>query len=135
MRRGFDSRTKKYIGKEIKNKNGKSAVFTKVSQREIKSNLKHSKENGFSVKEHFEIANKVISVYKGSDFIKRHGDKKNGTKDVFMERFLSREISLSTGNKTRVCTTIKDAFGKKSIYSIELMKPDTAMEQTKKKGT
>ena len=51
-----------------------------------------------------------------------------------MERFLSKEISLTTGRKTRVCTTIKDGAGKKSIYSIELMNPKTALEKVRKKG-
>ena len=122
------------MGRKIQNKDGKSAEFTRSSQKEIQSNIKHSKENGFSVKEHFEVANKVISVYKNSEFIKRHGDTKNGMKDVFMERFLSKEIELSTGNKTRVCTTVKEGRGKKSIYSIELMKPAVAVKQVQEKG-
>jgi len=76
----------------------------------------------------------VISIYKKSDFIKSHGDIKNGTKEVYIERFLSKEIKLSTGNKTRVCTTVKVGSGKKSIYSIELMQPATALKQIQKKG-
>lgn len=122
------------MNKIITNKKGYSAKFTKKSQREIKSNLKNTKKNGFSEAEHFEIANKIINTYQNSVLIKRHKDTKNKTANVFMERFLSREIKLSTGRNTRVCITIKDDSKQKSIYSIELMHPRTALKQTKAKG-
>ena len=107
-RKEFDRKTKKYLNKTLRNKSGKSAVFTKRSMREITSNLKHSIKNGFSVKDHFEIANKIVSTYQSSDFIKRHGDLKNKTDNVFMERFLSKEIKLKSGRSTRACITVKD---------------------------
>jgi len=52
-----------------------------------------------------------------------------------MERFLSKEIKLKSGRKTKSCITVKDDSKQKSIYSLELMKPETALEQVKKKGT
>ena len=103
--------------------------------KEIKSNLKHSRENGFTVSEHFEIADKVISVYKSSDFIKRHDDSKNKTNNVFMERFLSKEIKLKSGKSTKACITVKDDSKQKSIYALELMNPKTALSQVNKKGS
>lgn len=102
--------------------------------KEIKSNLKHSIENGFSVKDHFEIANKIVSTYRTSDFIKRHSDTKNKTETVFMERFLSKEIKLKSGRTAKACITVKDDSKQKSLYSLELMNPKTALEQVKKKG-
>ncbi len=102
--------------------------------KEVKSNLKHSISNGFSVRDHFEVANKIVSTYRTSDFIKRHGDTKNKTDNVFMERFLSKEIKLKSGRTTKACITIKDDSKQKSIYSLELMNPKTALKQTKNKG-
>ena len=103
--------------------------------KEIKSNLKNSVANGFSVKDHFEIANKIVSTYKNSNFIKRHGDTKNRTENVFMERFLSKEIKLKSGRSAKACITVKDDSKQKSIYSLELMNPKTAYDQVMKKGT
>lgn len=51
-----------------------------------------------------------------------------------MERFLSKEIKLKSGRTTKACITIKDDSKQKSIYSLELMNPKTALEQVKKKG-
>ena len=137
LREKFTKATNAYIGKSIRNAStGIVAVFTKESQKEIRSNLTNSKANGFSVAEHFEAAGRIISLFKTATLENVHGDTKHGEKDVKIERFLSKEIIFKSGKKARVCITVKHSLDKngRTIYSIEAMDIKNALEKTRAKG-
>lgn len=57
-------------------------------------------------------------------------------KDLRIERFLSKEITLKSGKKARVCITVKHSLDKNGrlIYSIEAMDIKNALEKTRAKG-
>ena len=56
--------------------------------------------------------------------------------DLIIERFLSREKTLSTGKKVKGCITIKHSLHPdgRIIYSLEVMDTKKALEQTRAKG-
>lgn len=137
LREEFNKNTDKYLNTDFKNKStGISAVFSPESQREIRSNLTNSKENGFTIQEHFEAANQIKELYENATLEKEHEDTKHGQKDLRIERFLSKEITLKSGKKARVCITVKHSLDKNGrlIYSIEAMDIKNALEKTRAKG-
>lgn len=134
LREEFNKNTDKYLNTDFKNKStGISAVFSPESQREIRSNLTNSKENGFTIQEHFEAANQIKELYENATLEKEHEDTKHGQKDLRIERFLSKEITLKSGKKARVCITVKHSLDKNGrlIYSIEAMDIKNALEKNK----
>ncbi|MGF7108254.1 hypothetical protein [Treponema pedis] len=137
LREKFNQITNQYVGKTIKNEaSGIEAVFSKESQKEIRSRTQNTKDNGFSLQEHFEVANQVIELFKGARLENRHDDIKNNEKDVKIERFLSKEVVLQSGKKVRACITVKHSLDKNGriIYSLETMDIKNALEKTRAKG-
>lgn len=60
LRKDFDENTKKYLNTDFKNAStGIAARFSTESQRELKSRTVNSKDNGFTLQEHFEMANQI----------------------------------------------------------------------------
>lgn len=133
----FSENTKPCLGQKItNNSSGIQAVFSKESQKEIRSRLQNSKVNGFTVGEHFEVANHIIDYYKEATLIVTHDDFKHGNAEIKIERFLTNPIKLSTGKETKACITVKNSLDKnmRNLYSIELMDKKKALEQTRAKG-
>lgn len=137
LRDSFNEKTNACLGKSIANKTtGIEASFSTESQKEIRSRVQNSKDNGFTISEHFEMANQIIDLFKNASLEKEHGDIKHGRPDLIIERFLSREKTLSTGKKVKGCITIKHSLHPdgRIIYSLEVMDTKKALEQTRAKG-
>ena len=137
LRNAFNENTKAYLGKSIQNKStGIEAYFSSTTQRELRSQLNDSKRNGFTIGEHFEMANQIIDLFENADFVKVHDDVKHHDEGLKIERFLSEEIILHSGKKVRACITVKHSLVKeiRNLYSLEVMDTKKALEQTRAKG-
>ena len=67
LRNSFNENTKDYLGKSIQNKStGIEAFFSSTTQRELRSQLNDSKRNGFTIGEHFEMANQIIDLFENA---------------------------------------------------------------------
>lgn len=137
LRDEFNKNTDKYLNTDFTNKTtGKKAKFTGKSQKELRSRTDHTKENGFTIQEHFEVANKIKELFETATLEKEHEDTKHGDKNLRIERYLSQPVTLKSGKKVRACITVKhtiDADGR-LVYSIEAMDIKKALEQTRAKG-
>ena len=137
LRDNFNSNTNKYLGKKFTNKKtGIEAEFSTTSQRELRSKLDNSKKNGFTIQEHFELANKIKELFEGASLEKKHKDDKNNDENVNIERFLSEPVLLSTGKKVQACITVKYILNKDGhyVYSLETMDIKNALAKTRAKG-
>lgn len=137
LRESFNEKTDAYLGKSIKNKSaGVEASFSSESQKEVRSRTQNSKANGFTIGEHFEMANQIIDLFENATLEKVHDDVKHGNPEIKIERFLSKEKSLSSGKKVKACITVKLSLDKDSrtLYSLEVMDTKKALEQTRAKG-
>lgn len=139
LRDNFKKATAELVGTQLKNEStGTQARFTSGSRKELSSRTINSKENGFTLAEHFEAINKIDELFKNATLEKVHDDIKNGKPDIKIERFLSKEIELSTGKTARACITVKHTQDInrdiRTIYSLELMDTKKALEQTRAKG-
>lgn len=137
LRDEFNKNTNKYINKDFINKKyGIKARFNKKSQEELRSRTDHSKENGFTLQEHFEVANQIKELFENAHLKREHDDTKNGDKNLKIERFLSMPILLKSGKKARALITVKHSLDKDghNIYSIEAMDIKNALEKTRAKG-
>ena len=137
LRDEFNKNTAQYIDKDFVNKKyGIKARFSKTSQAELRSRTDHTKENGFTLPEHFEVANQIKELFENAHFRREHDDTKNGEKDLKIERFLSMPIQLKSGKKARALITVKHSLDKDghNIYSIEAMDIKNALEKTRAKG-
>lgn len=137
LRDEFTENTKKYLDKDFSNKTtGIKARFSKESQKEIKSRVNNSKENGFTIQEHFEVANQIKELFENATLEKEHADTKHNEKNVRIERFLSQPVKLKTGKVVRACITVKHSLDKdgRNIYSLEAMDIKNALEKTRAKG-
>ena len=143
LRNAFYKNTDKYLWKEITNKKtGIEAVFSSTSQKELGSRTVNTKLNGFTLSEHFEVANQIIKLFENADLIVEHGDLKNGEKGIRMERFLSQEVTLKSGQKVQACITVKRTLGDalkqkedyRNIYAIEAIDIKEALDKTKDKA-
>lgn len=137
LRNAFYKNTDKYLWKEITNKKtGIEAVFSPTSQKELGSRTVNTKLNGFTLSEHFEVANQIIELFENADFVVEHEDFKNNRPDLKIERFLSQEVTLKSGKKVQACITIKRSLDKdyRNIYSIEAIDIKEALDKTKNKA-
>ena len=137
LRNSFNENTKNYLGKAIQNKStGLEAFFSSTTQRELRSQLNDSKRNGFTIGEHFEMANQIIDLFENADFVKVHDDVKHENAEIKIERFLSKEKTLRSGKKVKACITVKHSLDKKSrnLYSLEVMDTKKALDQARAKG-
>ena len=137
LRDEFNRNTNKYLNTDFKNKStGINARFSNESQKEIRSNVYNSKMNGFTIQEHFEVANQIKELFENSELIKEHSDTKHNQPTVKMERFLSKSLKLKSGKEVRACITVKHSLDKNghNIYSLEAMDIKNALEKTRAKG-
>ena len=137
LRDEFKNNTNKYLGDDFENKtSGIKAKFSKESQNEIASRVANSKANGFTIQEHFEVANQIKDLFEGATLENEHPDTKHGHKDVRIERFLSRPIKLKNGKEVQACITVKHSLDKdgRNIYSLETMDIKNALAKTRAKG-
>ncbi len=137
LRKDFDENTKKYLNTDFKNAStGIAARFSTESQKELKSRTVNSKENGFTLQEHFEMANQIKKLFENADLIKEHPDGKHGEKNVKIKRFLSKPTKLKSGKTAQACITVKYSIDKNKhlVYSLEAMDIKNALEKTRAKG-
>lgn len=136
LRDEFKNNTNKYLGDDFENKtSGIKAKFSKESQNEIASRVANSKANGFTIQEHFEVANQIKDLFEGATLENEHPDIKHGHKDVRIERFLSKPIKLKKGKEVQACITVKHSLDKdgRNIYSLETMDIKNALAKTRAK--
>lgn len=137
LRDEFNRNTSKYLNTDFRNKStGINARFSNESQREIRSRTNNTKENGFTLQEHFEVANQIKELFEDSELIKEHSDTKHNQTNVRIERFLSQPIKLKSGKEARACITVKHSLDRNghNIYSLEAMDIKNALEKTRAKG-
>ncbi|MBQ3826476.1 MAG: hypothetical protein II811_10120, partial [Spirochaetaceae bacterium] len=137
LRDEFTENTNKYLDHSFKNNaTGIEAKFSKESQKELKSRTDNTKSNGFTLKEHFEVANQIKELFENATLENTHDDTKHGENNVKIERFLSKEITLKSGKKAQACITVKHSLDKdgRIIYSLEAMDIKNALEKTRAKG-
>ena len=137
LRKEFDENTKKYLNTNFKNAStGISADFSTESQKELRSMTTDSKKNGFTLQEHFEMANQIKELFENADLIKEHPDGKHGDKNVRIKRFLSKPVKLKSGKIAQACITVKYTIDKNkhTVYSLEAMDIKNALEKTRAKG-
>ena len=138
LRSAFNEKTNRYIGKRITNKaTGRAVVFTKASQKAVRSHTKNSVEvNGFTPYEHFEVANQVVELFQNATLENEHEDTKHGKPDLRIERFLSQPVTLKSGREVQACITVKHSLNPdgRRIYAIEAMEIKEALEKTRAKG-
>lgn len=137
LRADFSKNTDKYLNKPFTNKStGTQAMFTKKSQDELRSRTSNTKENGFTIQQHFEVANQIKELFEDADLIKEHEDTKHGDKNLRIERFLSKPLTLKSGDEVQACITVKHVLNPdgRSIYSIEAMDIKNALDKTRAKG-
>lgn len=83
---------------------GINAVLSKKSLEKMTSAkaIEKSKENGFSLDEHFEIAMDIIALFGKAELIMSHADLKNPNDPniISIKRFVS-EARLKSGKKAR----------------------------------
>lgn len=124
---------KPYLGK-IKNiKTGIIANLSKKSVDKMTSAkaLEKSKNNGFTVNEHFEIAEQIKTLYENADLVYKHGNLKNPSDPnvVSIKRFVIG-TSLKSGTAVDVLITVKESLANgNKIYSIELDEINKASER------
>ena len=137
LRDEFNKNTDKYLNTDFTNKSsGIKAAFTGKSQQELRSRTDHTKKNGFTIQEHFEVANQIKELFENAHLIKEHDDVKHNDDNLKIERYLSRPILLKSGKKARACITVKHTLDKdgRLVYSIEAMDIKNALEKTRAKG-
>lgn len=137
LRDEFNRNTSKYLNTDFRNKTtGISASFTGKSQKELRSRTINTKENGFTLQEHFEVANQIKELFENSELIKEHKDIKHNDENLRIERFLSQPIKLKSGKEARACITVKHTLNVNGrlVYSLEAMDIKNALEKTRAKG-
>ena len=93
--------------------------------------IEKSKANGFSLDEHFEIAEDIIALFKKARLIMSHADLKNPNDPniISIKRFAS-DAELKSGKASEVLLTVKESVSNgHHIYSIELFRINKASEK------
>ena len=83
--------------------------------------INKSKNNGFTVEEHFEVASQITELFKNADLVETTPDKKGSENLISIKRF-DCDTDLLSGKKVTAHITVKESLqhGHK-IYSIEVM--------------
>ncbi|NLK45874.1 MAG: hypothetical protein GX297_04380 [Treponema sp.] len=120
---------KDYLNRPIFNKETKTfAYISTASLNKMTSDIAiaKSKENGFSVNEHFEVCNNIVNLFEQAHLIEIHKDKHESPDILSIKRFGANH-RLTTGKKTNAYITVKEIkiHGNK-IYSVELLEIKTA---------
>lgn len=115
---------KSTLGKIENEKTGIKANLSINSLNKMTSEkaIEKSKNNGFTVDEHFEVAYQIKQLFKNADLIVTHGNLKNPNdiNVVSIKRFVC-QATLSNGTNADVLITVKETLEQgHRIYSIEL---------------
>lgn len=107
-------------------KNKKTGIEANLSGKSVDKMssdkaIEKSKANGFSVDEHFEVANKIVELYENADLVETSPDKKGSVNLLSIKRF-DCNAKLSNGKEAIAHITVKESRqdGHK-IYSVEVM--------------
>ena len=124
---------KPVLGKLVNISTGIEANLSKHSIDKMTSAkaLEKSKQNGFTLAEHFELAAKIKPLYESAVLVTAHGNLKNPDDPnvVSIKRFVSAAI-LQSGKKADVLITVKESIANgHRIYSIELDEINKASER------
>jgi len=124
---------KNVLGKITNISTGIEANLSKKSLDKMTSAkaLEKSKNNGFTLDEHFELAAKIKPLYETAILAVAHGNLKNPNDPnvVSIKRFVSAAI-LNSGKKADVLITVKESIANgHRIYSIELDEINKASER------
>ena len=127
------NKLKPVFGKIINISTGIEANLSKKSLDKMTSAkaLEKSKANGFTLDEHFELAEKIKPLYESAILVATHGNLKNPNDPnvVSMKRFVAAGI-LKSGKKADVLITVKESIANgHRIYSIELEEINKASER------
>lgn len=121
------------LGKILNKQTGIEANLSKHSVDKMTSAkaLEKSKNNGFTLQEHFELAAQIKSLYEEASLIFTHENLKNPDDPniVSIKRFVSTG-RLSNGKDCDVLITVKETIANgHRIYSIELDEINKASER------
>lgn len=124
---------KPFLGKLKNISTGIEANLSKKSLEKMTSakSLEKSKNNGFTLDEHFELAAKIKPLYECAILVTVHGNLKNPDDPnvVSIKRFVAAAI-LKNGKKADVLITVKESLANgHRIYSIELDEINKASER------
>lgn len=127
---------KKLKPKLGKIKNIKTGIVANLSKKSVDKMtsakaIEKSKNNGFTVNEHFEVAAQIKTLYENASLAYEHGNLKNPNDPnvISIKRFVTG-IALKSGTKADVLITVKESLANgNKIYSIELDEINKASER------
>lgn len=83
--------------------------------------INKSKENGFTITEHFEGASKITELYQKAKLIESAQDKKGSNNIISIKRFIA-PFKTSMGKNAKAYITVKESKQNgHTIYSVELI--------------
>lgn len=132
-REALFEKLKTSLGKIVNKSTGIEANLSKKSLDKMTSAkaLEKSKNNGFTLDEHFEFAEQIKSLYENAILIASHGNLKNPNDPnvISIKRFLSQS-KLKSGKEADILITVKESIANgHKIYSIELDEINKASER------
>lgn len=124
-RESLKSVLKTKINQPIINKNDSRLAmlpFKNIGKLGCDKAIQKSINNGFSLQEHFSVAENIILLYENAILKEVQYDVKNGFKDTQIPRYI---INIKLGNKKAlVLITLKETISGKykgnKLYSVEL---------------
>lgn len=124
LRKNLEENLRPFFNKPILNKNTNIKAFlSKKSVEKIGSAkaIEKSKNNGFTVKQHFVVANNIITLFENSSLVSSTPDNKGNKNLLSIKRFSITTI-LENKEKAHVYITVKESVEKgHRIYSVEVM--------------
>lgn len=130
-KQGYTSKLRTELKQNLKeslglHKNKKTGIEANLSGKSVDKMssdkaIEKSKVNGFSVDEHFEVANKIVELYENADLVETSPDK-NGSANLLSIKRFDCSVKLSNGKEAIAHITVKESRqdGHK-IYSVEVM--------------
>lgn len=131
MKKGYTSRLRDDLKNNLRDSfglhiNKKTGIVANLSGDSVnkmgsEKAIEKSKANGFSVEEHFEVANRIVELYENADLKETRPDKNNSPDLKSIKRFDS-EVALKSGKKAIAHITVKESvLNGHKIYSVEVM--------------
>ena len=123
LRENLKNNLKGSLGVHTNKKTGIEANLSGDSINKMGSEkaIEKSKVNGFSVDEHFEVANRIVELYENADLTETKPDKNNSPDLKSIKRFDS-DVTLKNGKEAVAHITVKESvMNGHKIYSVEVM--------------
>ena len=123
LRQILKSNLRNSFGLHKNKKTGIEANLSGDSVNKIGSEkaIEKSKLNGFSVEEHFEVANNIVELYEDADLVETRPDKNHSADLKSIKRFDSN-VYLKRGLAAIAHITVKESvINGHKIYSVEVM--------------